>query len=53
MTTKFDMQTKPVSEVVEEDVAEMLADLDKLIAKPDGTVTVEETLAVFRGKHIA
>lgn len=51
--TKFDMPTKPASELVEEGVAEMLAALDVLIAKPNGTVTFEEAIAVFRGKHIA
>lgn len=51
MTSKFDMPTKPASEVVEEDVAEVLAAIDRLIANPDGTVTLEETLAAFRSKY--
>ena len=50
--TKFDMPSKSDSEVVQEDVAEMLAGLNEMIAQPDGSVPAKDVIALFRKKHI-
>ncbi len=49
--SKFNMPAKPLSEVVEEDVAALLAGIYEMIAQP-GTVPAKDVIALFRAKHI-